>query len=138
MDALEAQNRTIDIAVHIGHDPLRVYVMGDRAIADEEASDDDIAAMRNIVREAMEAGAIGFSTGRSDVHKTADGDWTPSSEATSRELAGIAQAFEGLDYGVVQAVSTLIWNARETGLKPNGRCSKPMPRPRAGGRFPCP
>ena len=105
MNALEAQNRTIDVAVHIGHDPLRVYVMGDRAIADGEASDGDIAAMRNIVREAMEAGAIGFSTGRSDVHKTADGDWTPSSEATSRELAGIAKAFEGLDYGVVQAVS---------------------------------
>lgn len=105
MDALEAQNRTIDIAVHIGHDPLRVYVMGDRAIAEENATDADIATMRDIVRAAMEAGAIGFSTGRSDVHKTADGDFTPSSEATARELAGIAAAFQGLDYGVVQAVS---------------------------------
>lgn len=105
MNALDAQNRTIDVAVHIGHDPLRVYVMGDRAIADEQASADDIASMRRIVREAMEAGAIGFSTGRSDVHKTADGDWTPSSEATAKELAGIAQAFDGLDHGVVQAVS---------------------------------
>ena len=105
MDALDEQHRTIDVAVHIGHDPLRVYVMGDRAIADEQATDDDIASMRRLVREAMDAGAIGFSTGRSDVHKTADGDWTPSSEATARELAGVAAAFEGLDYGVVQAVS---------------------------------
>jgi len=105
LDALESQNRTIDVAVHIGHDPLRVYVMGDRAIAEEDASDADIAAMRDLVRAAVEAGAIGFSTGRSDVHKTADGDFTPSSEATARELTGIASAFEGLDYGVVQAVS---------------------------------
>tara|TARA_R110002073_G_scaffold289878_10_gene454809 strand:+ start:1927 stop:3693 length:1767 start_codon:yes stop_codon:yes gene_type:complete len=105
MDALEAQNRTIDVAVHIGHDPLRVFVMGDRAIADEDATDDDIAKMRDLVRAAVEAGAIGFSTGRSDVHKTADGDFTPSSEATARELSGIARAFEGLNHGVVQAVS---------------------------------
>ncbi|MEE2566770.1 N-acyl-D-amino-acid deacylase family protein [Hyphobacterium marinum] len=105
MDALDAQNRTIDVAVHIGHDPLRVYVMGDRAIAEEDATEDDIATMRDLVRAAVEAGAIGFSTGRSDVHKTADGDFTPSSEATARELTGIASAFEGLDHGVVQAVS---------------------------------
>ena len=72
------------------HDPIRVYVMGDRAGCEEFASEDDIRRMRDIVAAAMDAGAAGFSTGRSDVHKTADGDWTPSSEATTEELVGIA------------------------------------------------
>jgi len=105
MDALAKMPRTIDIAAMIPHDPLRVYVMGDRAVCSEHANDDDIATMRQLTREALEAGAIGFATGRSDVHKTADGDWTPSSESTREELTGIARAFDGLDYGVVQAVS---------------------------------
>ncbi|MCW5725488.1 MAG: amidohydrolase family protein [Maricaulaceae bacterium] len=105
LDALDAQARTIDVAAYIGHDPLRVYVMGERAAAEEEATEDDIAAMRAIVREAVKAGAAGFSTGRSDLHKSADGDWTPASEATARELTGIARAFEALNHGVVQAVS---------------------------------
>ena len=102
LDALAAVPRTIDIAAMLPHDPLRVYVMGDRAIHSEPAND---AEMRRLTREALEAGAIGFATGRSDVHKSADGDWTPSSEATRAELTGIAKAFNGLDYGVLQAVS---------------------------------
>ena len=105
MDALAKLPRTIDIAAMIPHDPLRVYVMGDRAVFSEPATPDDIAEMRRLTREALQAGAIGFATGRSDVHKTADGDWTPSSESTRAELTGIAGAFEGLDFGVVQAVS---------------------------------
>ena len=105
LDSLDKMPRTIDIAAMMPHDPLRVYVMGDRAVFSEPASNDDIREMRRLTREALEAGAIGFATGRSDVHKTADGDWTPSSEATRDELTGIARAFEGLDHGVVQAVS---------------------------------
>lgn len=105
LDALEKMPRTIDIAAMMPHDPLRVYVMGDRAVFSQHATQDDIAEMRRLTREALEAGAIGFATGRSDVHKTADGDWTPSSEATRDELTGIAKAFDGLGFGVVQAVS---------------------------------
>lgn len=105
LDALAKIPRTIDIAAMVPHDPLRVYVMGDRAVHSEPANDADIAEMRRLTREALEAGAVGFATGRSDVHKTADGEWTPSSESTREELTGIAKAFDGLDYGVVQAVS---------------------------------
>ena len=105
LDALAKIPRTIDIAAMLPHDPLRMYVMGDRAVFSEPANDDDIAEMRRLTREALEAGAIGFATGRSDVHKTSDGDWTPSSESTREELTGIAKAFEGLGHGVVQAVS---------------------------------
>lgn len=105
MDAIEKIPHTIDFAVMVPHDPLRVYAMGERAMFDEAANDEDIAYMQTLVREAMEAGAVGFSTGRSDSHKTADGDWTPASEASKEELVGIAKAFQGLDHGVLQAVN---------------------------------
>ncbi len=105
LDALEATPRTMDIAAMVTHDPLRVYVMDERAGFEDQASEDEIARMRDLVREALEAGAVGFSTGRSDLHRTADGEWTPASEATAAELAGIAKAFKGLDHGVLQAVS---------------------------------
>jgi N-acyl-D-aspartate/D-glutamate deacylase len=105
MDALDGMPHTIDFLAQVPHDALRVYVMGDRAVFDEAASPDDIAEMRRLLRAALEAGAAGFSTGRSDNHRSAVGDWTPASEAGGEELAGIAKAFEGLGYGVLQAVS---------------------------------
>lgn len=105
MDAIEKLPHTIDFAVMVPHDPLRVYVMGQRAMFDELANEDDIQQMRTLVNEAMLAGAVGFSTGRSDSHKTADGDWTPASEASKEELVGIAGAFRDLDFGVLQAVN---------------------------------
>lgn len=105
MDAIEKIPHTLDFAVMVPHDPLRVFVMGERAMFDELANEDDIQQMQAAVREAMEAGAVGFSTGRSDSHKTADGDWTPASEASRAELVGIAEAFKGFSYGVLQAVN---------------------------------
>ncbi|MEO1252743.1 MAG: amidohydrolase family protein [Pseudomonadota bacterium] len=105
MDAIDQVPHTLDFGVMIGHDPVRVYVMGERASAFEDASDDDIAAMRSIVHDALKAGAAGFSIGRTDVHRTADGDWTPSAEASVKELAGIARAFDGVDHGVIQIVN---------------------------------
>ncbi len=105
MDAIDKLPHTIDFAVQVPHDPIRVYAMGDRAVYNEPANAQDIQKMHDMVREAMEAGAVGFSTGRSDIHRTADGDWTPASEATAAELAGIGAAMNGLDYGVLQAVS---------------------------------
>lgn len=105
MDAIEKLPHTIDFAVMVPHDPLRVYAMGERAMCGELANEQEISVMRDLVRESMLAGAVGFSTGRSDSHKTADGDWTPASEAAKEELVGIAKAFQGLDFGVLQAVN---------------------------------
>ncbi len=95
----------IDFAVQVPHDALRVFVMRERAVAGEAATGDDIAAMRAHLREALEAGAVGFSTGRTDNHRSATGDATPASEASLAELEGLARAFEGLPHGVIQAVS---------------------------------
>jgi len=105
MEALDRMPHTIDFLAHVPHDALRVYVMGARAVHDEAATPEDITEMRRLLREALEAGAVGFSTGRSDNHRSAVGDWTPASEAGGEELAGIAEAFKGLSYGVLQAVS---------------------------------
>ncbi len=105
LDAIADIPHTIDFAAMITHDPVRVFTMGDRAVFDEPANPNDIEKMKDVVRDAMKAGAIGFSTGRSDVHKTSDGDWTPSSEASREELMGIASVFKELDFGVLQAVN---------------------------------
>lgn len=105
MDALDRMPHAIDFALQATHDALRVYVMRDRAVHDEASTPEDIEAMRVLLREALEAGAAGFSTGRSDNHRSATGAHTPAAEATTRELTGLAAAFKGLDHGVVQAVS---------------------------------
>ncbi len=105
LDAIAAIPHTMDVCAQVPHDALRVYAMGERGAAGEDATADDIAMMRGLCRDALEAGAIGFSTGRTDVHRTADGKPTPASEATAAELAGIAEALVGLDHGVLQLVS---------------------------------
>jgi N-acyl-D-amino-acid deacylase len=74
MDELDRRPRAIDIAAQIAHLPLRVHVMGDRAVRREAATPDDIAAMRDLTVEALRSGAFGFTTSRTDSHKTPDGD----------------------------------------------------------------
>lgn len=105
MDALDAMPHSIDFCAQMTHDPLRVYVMGDRAVHDEVATAADIAKMRDLLREGLQAGAVGFSTGRSDNHRSATGAHTPAAQAQADELTGLVKAFEGLSHGVIQAVS---------------------------------
>lgn len=105
MDRIDAFPHAIDFAVQVPHDALRMFVMGERALADQAATDAEIDEMRALTRRALQAGAVGFSTGRSDNHRTARGQATPASEADARELCGIAGAFAGLGHGVLQAVS---------------------------------
>ncbi len=105
MDALDAMPHSLDYLVQVPHDPLRMAVMQDRALAHEPATEADIAAMRAQLREALEAGAAGFSSGRTDNHRTTRGTATPASEAGAAELVGLGRAFHGLGHGVVQMVN---------------------------------
>ena len=105
MTALDAMPHTIDFACVVPHDPLRVYVMGDRAIAEESATEEDLEQMTHHLREALAAGAVGFSTGRTDNHRDAGGNHTPAAEATERELTALAGVFAEFEHGVLQAVS---------------------------------
>jgi N-acyl-D-aspartate/D-glutamate deacylase len=103
--ALDRMTHVIDFAGQVPHDPVRVYVMGERAFAGERATEADVEQMAAIVREALLAGAVGLSTGRTDNHRVNDGSHTPAAEASEAELVGIARALEGLPHGVLQAVS---------------------------------
>ncbi len=104
MDAIDFPH-CIDFAVQVPHDALRVYVMRQRALAGEQATPEDIERMGALTREAIAAGAVGFSMGRTDNHRAADGSHTPGSEADVAELVGIARAIESLPHGVLQCVS---------------------------------
>jgi len=99
LDALEEMPRTIDIAAQIPHHPLRVYVMGERAINLEAATADDIAEMRRLTVEAMQAGAFGFTTSRTNSHKTLTGGMVPSRFSQVDELLGIGSALGEVGYG---------------------------------------
>ena len=99
LDALEQMPRAIDVATQIPHHPLRVYVMGERAVRREAATPDDIKQMRDAVRQSLEAGAFGFTTSRTNSHKTPSGDMVPGRYSEVQELLGIGQAFKGLNHG---------------------------------------
>jgi N-acyl-D-amino-acid deacylase len=99
LDALERRPRAIDIAAQLAHHPLRVYVMGDRAIRLEAANADDIIEMRRLTIEALRAGAFGFTTSRTDSHKTPVGEMVPSRYAGSEELLGIGSALGAVGAG---------------------------------------
>ncbi len=99
LDALERMPRAIDVAAQVPHHPLRVYVMGERAINREPATAADIDAMRRMTREALEAGAFGFTTSRTNSHKTPTGEMVPGRYSEVQELLGIGSALKGLRHG---------------------------------------
>lgn len=92
LDALAKLPRTIDIAAQVAHHPLRVYAMGERAIAREQATAEDIETMARLTEEALTAGAVGFTTSRSDQHKTLAGELVPGRYAEHEELIAIGRA----------------------------------------------
>jgi N-acyl-D-aspartate/D-glutamate deacylase len=102
---LEGKPRDIDICALVPHAAVRVYVMGERALALEPANQADIAAMRQIVAEAVQAGAFGFSTSRTISHKTLKGDHTPTLRAQEDELTGIAMGLKEIGAGFLEVVS---------------------------------
>jgi N-acyl-D-amino-acid deacylase len=99
LDALDRLPRTIDVAAQVPHHPLRVYAMGDRAIRRERATAEDIALMCKLTEEAVRAGAFGFTTSRTNAHKTTQGEMVPGRFAEIAELTGIGGALGVLGAG---------------------------------------
>src|SRR5437588_1128346 len=105
LDALERQPRDIDVAAQVPHGALRLFVMGDRGAARDPATEEEVNEMARLAGEAVDAGALGFTTSRTRNHRTSRGDWTPTLTAAASELAGIADGLAAVDKGVLQVVS---------------------------------
>jgi N-acyl-D-aspartate/D-glutamate deacylase len=108
LTALERRSHDIDFCALLPHAPMRVYVMGDRALNLEDANQADIQQMREITADAVSAGAFGFSTSRTIAHKTLAGDHTPTLRAQEAELMGIAMGLKDAGKGFIEMTSD--WN----------------------------
>jgi len=106
LNALERRHYTMDLGAHVPHAALRAYVMGDRG-ADHTAipSLDEIAEMERLTFEAMESGALGFSTSRTYIHRSREGVNIGTLTASEEELLGIVGALKRSGKGVVQLIS---------------------------------
>ena len=105
LDALEKKPLAIDVGTQIPHGAVRAFVMGERGITQERASEDEIDEMGKIVKEAIAAGAFGFSTSRTEKHRDSSGSLTPSITAHKDELVKISEAVGELNKGVLQGIS---------------------------------
>jgi N-acyl-D-amino-acid deacylase len=126
LDELERLPRTIDVGTHVPHGAVRAYVLGDREQPGAVPTETDIAQMCKIVEEGVRAGALGFSTSRTILHKSVDGELVPGTTATAEELVAIGRAVGRAGHGVFEMASDLKreWNefewmgqlSRETGV----------------------
>jgi len=104
LDALAAQPLGLNVGAHLSHAPLRVYAMGERGATDAAPNDTELAFMRLAVCEALRAGALGFATGRTTMHRTPAWDPVPGTFANQRELEALAGALAEENVGVFELV----------------------------------
>jgi N-acyl-D-aspartate/D-glutamate deacylase len=102
LDALERLDLAMDVGAHIAHGAVRAYAMGERGARNEAATADDVEAMAAIVKEAVAAGAVGFSSSRTSVHRALDGEPVPGTFAGEDELFAIGRAMGELGKGVFE------------------------------------
>ena len=102
LDALDTRRLAFDVGTHVPHAAVRAYVMGDRAL--DDATDEDLTQMCAIVRAGLEAGALGFSTGRTAGHRDIRGNPVPGTFAAEDELAALLAVMDDVGAGVFQVV----------------------------------
>ena len=106
LDGLAGHRRAVDVGAHLPHAALRTYVMGERgADHHEDPTPDEIATMARLTGEALAAGALGFATSRTEVHRTRDGATIGTLRAGEAELLAIAAALRDQGRGVFQLIS---------------------------------
>ncbi len=101
---LDRQPLGLNIGAHLSHAPLRIHTMGERGATDALATDEELVAMRTAVIEAMHAGALGVSTGRTTMHRTPNGDPVPGTFADRRELDALAGGLAATGVGVLEII----------------------------------
>ena len=102
LDAVDQRQYAIDIGTQIAHGPLRAYVMGQRGADNEPATAQDCVGMAMLVEEALQAGALGFSTSRTPLHKSKSGELVPGTMVDATELFAIAEAMAKVGHGNFQ------------------------------------
>jgi N-acyl-D-amino-acid deacylase len=107
LDALDRMPRALDIAAQVPHGAVRAYVMGERGASDQEANAEERAAMAAIVGEGIRAGAVGFTTSRTVLHRAIDGEPVPGTSADALELLAIAKAMGEAGSAVFEVASDL-------------------------------
>ncbi len=107
LNALERMPRALDIAAQVPHGAVRAYVMGERGATNLDANADERAAMAALVKEAIVAGAVGFSTSRTVLHRAIDGAVVPGTTADALELTTIADAMGEAGGAVFEVASDL-------------------------------
>jgi N-acyl-D-amino-acid deacylase len=105
LDCLDSRPHDIDLAALVPHGPIRVYVMGERGVNREPATEDDIAQMKAILAESVAAGGVGFSTSRTLVHRSSTGAFVPTYQAISSELKQLGEALSGDSGHVFQFIA---------------------------------
>jgi len=105
LDAIERRAHDIDVCAQVPHGALRVFVMGERGADREAATSAEIAAMSELVAEAVGAGALGFTSSRTVQHRTSKGAPTPTLTAAEDELRGIARGLRRAGAGVIEMIS---------------------------------
>jgi N-acyl-D-aspartate/D-glutamate deacylase len=107
LDSIEKMPRALDVATQVPHGAIRVYVMGERGAKNEKATPEDIDAMAALVKEGLEAGALGFSTSRTILHRAKDGELVPGTNAENDEVLGIGRVLGEVGHGVFEVASDL-------------------------------
>ena len=115
MDALEQTPRALDIGTQVPHGAVRAYVMGERGARNEKASPGDVEQMAELVKDALEAGALGFSTSRTILHRAKDGELVPGTTADREEVLGIGRVLGEVGHGVFEVASDLAPEGDELG-----------------------
>lgn len=105
LDFLAGRRYDMDICGYVPHSALRVYVMGERGADREPATEADLAAMADLLCQAMAAGAMGFSTSRTFLHRSSDGRSIPTFGAAEKELAALASALGRSGKGAMQLIA---------------------------------
>ena len=116
LDALDGKPFDLDVVTQVPHAALRVYVMGERGVAREDATPEDRAEMARLAAEGIRAGALGFSTSRTINHRTIAGAYTPTLGAAEQELIEIAEAVGETGSGWLQVISDFDDPVQEMGM----------------------